>query len=85
MKQLKTNPSAEYIGFKMTAPAPIPVNLRQGKQNVIHVTGVEVTKANATGRRLTCVFQLNGQEILTRRVYLEHLERMMDKFGVDLP
>lgn len=85
MKQMKTNPSQEYIGLKMSSQAPIPVNLRQGKQNVIHVTGVEVTKANATGRRLTCVFQLNGQEIMTRRVYLEHVERMMDKFGVDLP
>jgi hypothetical protein len=34
---------------------------------------------------LTLVFKdAQGKELMTRRVYKEHFEKMADKFGVDL-
>ena len=83
-KKVKTNPSATLIGMKLSSPAnSIQVNFRQGKTNVVTCNEIEVTEANATGRRLTCVFRdAAGQELMKRRVYKEHFEKMADKFGV---
>lgn len=77
---MKINPGLEYIGLEMSSSVAIPISLRQGKQNVIHVTGVKVSAVNATGRRLHCTFELNGKDVMTRRVYREHVDRMIDKF-----
>ena len=84
-KALKPNPSANLIGMKIASKDAIKVNFRQGKSNVIECNQVEITAANATGRRLTAIFRdADGKEILTRRIYKEYFERMCDKFGVDL-
>ena len=85
MKTIKVNPSEEFIGMKLTSPKPITVNFRKGKKNVIECSEIECTAANATGRRLTLTFKdSKGAELGTRRVYLEHFERMGDKFGIDI-
>jgi hypothetical protein len=85
MKTIKVNPSQEFIGMKLTSKKPIAVNYRKGKKNIIECSEIECTAANATGRRLTLTFRDDkGAELGTRRVYLEHFERMGDKFGVDV-
>jgi len=84
-KKVKVNPSAVLIGMKLNAPTadPIKVNYRDGKTNVVVCNQIEVTEANATGRRLTCIFRdAAGKELMNRRVYKEHFEKMADKFGV---
>lgn len=84
-KTMKTNPSASLIGMKLTAQDVKSVNFRKGKGNVVSCNEIEVTAANDAGRRLTLVFKNNGQEVLTRRVYKEHFEKMADTFGIVLP
>ena len=84
-KKVKPNPSATLIGMKLNAPTAdaIKVNYRDGKTNVITCNQIEVTEANVTGRRLTCIFRdAVGQELMKRRVYKEHFEKMADKFGI---
>jgi hypothetical protein len=83
-KTVKPNPSAALIGMKLNSASEITVNFRQGKGNVISCNEIECTGANATGRRLTVTFKSAGKELMTRRVYKEHFEKMADKFGVDL-
>jgi hypothetical protein len=82
-KKVKVNPAAAIIGMKLTSPDPKTVNFRQGKGNVVACNTIEVTGANATGRRLEIVFKDDtGKEIMKRRVYKEHFEKMADLFGV---
>ena len=82
-KVVKPNPSATLIGMKLTSADAKSVNFRQGKGNVVACNTVEVTGANATGRRLEVVFKDDtGKEIMKRRVYKEHFEKMADIFGV---
>ena len=85
MKTIKVNPSQEFIGMKLTSKKPIVVNYRKGKKNVIECAEIECINANATGRRLTLTFRdSKGVELGTRRVYLEHFEKMGDKFDIDI-
>ena len=82
-KTAKANPSAALIGMKLNSTDPKTVNFRQGKGNVVECNSIEVITANATGRRLTLSFKdAQGKEIMTRRVYKEHFEKMADIFGV---
>ena len=82
-KTVKPNPSATLIGMKLTSADPKTVNFRQGKGNVVECNAVEVTGANATGRRLNVVFKdATGKEIMNRRIFKEHFEKMADVFGV---
>jgi len=84
-KKVKTNPSAALIGMKLTSADPKTVNFRQGKTNVVTCNNIEVLAANATGRRLEVSFKdVTGKEIMKRRVYKEHFEKMADIFGVIL-
>lgn len=84
-KKMKVNPAQEFIGVKLTSQDAVKVNYRQGKQNVITCNQIECLGANDAGRRLTLVFKdAQGKELMTRRVYKEHFEKMADKFGVDL-
>jgi hypothetical protein len=84
-KKMKVNPAHNLIGKSITSMDAKTVNYRQGKGNVITCNTIECTAANAAGRRLTLVFKdAQGKELMTRRVYKEHFERMADKFGVDL-
>lgn len=84
-KKMKVNPAQECIGVKLTSQDAIKVNYRQGKANVITCNQIECVGANDAGRRLTLVFKdAQGTELMTRRVYKEHFEKMADKFGVDL-
>jgi hypothetical protein len=84
-KKMKVNPAQSLIGKSITSADAKTVNYRQGKGNVITCNTIECTAANAAGRRLTLVFKdAQGKELMTRRVYKEHFERMADKFGVDL-
>lgn len=84
-KKMKVNPAQSLIGKSITSMDAKTVNYRQGKGNVITCNAIECTAANAAGRRLTLVFKdAQGKELMTRRVYKEHFERMADKFGVDL-
>ena len=84
-KKMKVNPAQEFIGVKLTSQDAVKVNYRQGKQNVITCNQIECLAANDAGRRLTLVFKdAQGKELMTRRVYKEHFEKMADKFGVDL-
>jgi hypothetical protein len=85
MKKIQVNPSQEFIGMKLTSKKPIEVNFRKGKKNIIECSEIECVGVNATGRRLTLTFRdLKGAELGTRRVYLEHFERMGDKFDIDV-
>ena len=82
-KVAKPNPSASLIGMKLTSVDAKTVNFRQGKGNVVECNTIEVTGANATGRRLNVIFKdATGKEIMNRRVYKEHFEKMADIFGV---
>jgi hypothetical protein len=82
-KTTKANPSAALIGMKLTSTDVKTVNFRQGKGNVVECSAIEVIEANATGRRLTLSFKdAQGKEIMKRRVYKEHFEKMADIFGV---
>jgi hypothetical protein len=84
-KKMKVNPSQSLIGKVLTSQDAIKVNFRRGKTNVITCNQIECTGVNEAGRRLTLVFKdAQGTELMTRRVYKEHFERMADKFGVDL-
>ena len=84
-KKMKVNPSANLVGKVLTSQDAIKVNYRQGKQNIITCNQIECTGVNGAGRRLTLVFKdAQGNELMTRRVYKEHFEKMADKFGVDL-
>lgn len=82
-KVAKPNPSASLIGMKLTSADAKSVNFRQGKGNVVECNTIEVTGANATGRRLNVIFKdATGKEIMNRRIYKEHFEKMADIFGV---
>ena len=82
-KKVKTNPSAALIGMKLNSADAKTVNFRQGKSNVVTCNTVEVLGANATGRRLEVSFKdASGKELMKRRVYKEHFEKMADIFGV---
>jgi hypothetical protein len=84
-KTVKANPSAALIGMKLNSTDVKTVNYRQGKGNVVECNSIEVISANATGRRLVLSFKdAQGKEIMNRRVYKEHFEKMADKFGVIL-
>jgi len=80
-KKMKANPAQNLIGKSITSPSAKTVNYRQGKGNVVTCNQIECIAANAAGRRLTLVFKDDqGKEIMTRKVYKEHFERMADKF-----
>ncbi len=82
-KVSKPNPSASLIGMKLTSVDSKSVNFRQGKGNVVACHQIEVITANPTGRRLTVSFKdVSGKEIMNRRIYKEHFEKMADIFGV---
>ena len=82
-KVAKPNPSATLIGMKLTSVDAKSVNFRQGKGNVVECNTIEVTGANATGRRLNVIFKdASGKEIMNRRIFKEHFEKMADVFGV---
>jgi hypothetical protein len=82
-KTAKPNPSAALIGMKLTSADAKSVNFRQGKTNIVSCNTIEVLGANATGRRLEVIFKdATGKEIMKRRVYKEHFEKMADIFGV---
>lgn len=84
-KTVKANPSAALIGMKLNSTDAKTVNFRQGKGNVVTCNAIEVVQANATGRRLTLSFKdAQGKEIMTRRVYKEHFEKMADIFGATI-
>jgi hypothetical protein len=84
-KKMKVNPAQEFIGVKLTSQDAIKVNYRQGKANVITCNHFQCLGANHAVRRFTLVFKdAQGTELMTRRVYKEHFEKMADKFGVDL-
>ena len=81
-KTMPANPSANLIGAKLTANSAVTVNYRQGKSNTVSCFEVECIEANATGRRLTLIFRDEaGQEIMKRRVYKEHYEKMEKQFS----
>jgi len=82
-KVAKPNPSASLIGMKLSSVDAKSVNFRQGKGNVVECNAIEVTGANATGRRLNVIFKdASGKEIMNRRIFKEHFEKMADIFGV---
>jgi hypothetical protein len=82
-KVAKPNPSATLIGMKLSSVDAKSVNFRQGKGNVVECNTIEVTGANATGRRLNVIFKdATGKEIMNRRIFKEHFEKMADIFGV---
>lgn len=82
-KRINSNPSQALIGIKLTSVDAKSVNFRQGKANVVECNTVEVIAANATGRRLTVSFKDSaGKEIMNRRIFKEHFEKMADVFGV---
>jgi len=82
-KVAKPNPSASLIGMKLSSVDAKSVNFRQGKGNVVECNTIEVTGANATGRRLNVIFKdSTGKEIMNRRIFKEHFEKMADIFGV---
>jgi len=82
-KVAKPNPSASLIGMKLSSVDAKSVNFRQGKGNVVECNTIEVTGANATGRRLNVIFKdATGKEIMNRRIFKEHFEKMADVFGV---
>jgi hypothetical protein len=82
-KVAKPNPSASLIGMKLSSVDAKSVNFRQGKGNVVECNTIEVTGANATGRRLNVIFKdATGKEIMNRRIFKEHFEKMADIFGV---
>jgi len=84
-KTVKTNPSAALIGMKLNSADAKTVNFRQGKGNVVTCNTVEVIGANATGRRLEVSFKdATGKEVMKRRVYKEHFEKMADIFGATI-
>jgi hypothetical protein len=69
--------------MKLTSVDAKSVNFRQGKGNVVECNTIEVTGANATGRRLNVIFKdATGKEIMNRRIFKEHFEKMADIFGV---
>lgn len=81
-KKMKVNPAQNLIGKLITSTAATTVNYRKGKGNVVTCSQIECVAANAAGRRLTLVFKDDqGKEIMTRKVYKEHFERMTDKFN----
>ena len=84
-KTIKVNPSQSLIGLKMMSTDPISVNYRDGKSNIVSCNEIEIVSANATGRRLSCIFRKDGVQVLERKVYKEHVERMASKFNFDLP
>jgi hypothetical protein len=84
-KKMKANPSANLVGVMLKSKDAIKVNYRRGKQNCITCNQIECIKVNDAGRRLTLVFKdFQGIELMTRRVYKEHFEKMADKFQVDI-
>lgn len=84
-KKIKLNPSANLIGKKLHSADSISVNFRKGKTNVVLCNEIECTAANPAGRRLTLVFRdAAGKEIMTRRCFKEHFEKMAEKFNVTL-
>lgn len=85
VKKVKLNPSFAYIGMKVTSTSGAQlINFRQGKSNQVNCDEVLITMANPTGRRLTAIFKLAGVEVMSRRIYKEHFEKIADKFGVIL-
>lgn len=83
-KPAPVNPSAAIIGTVIKAKEITKVNFRQGAHNVVDCNEIECIAANATGRRLTLVFKADGNEVMTRKVYKEHFEKMADVFGVTI-
>lgn len=72
------------LGMQMQSDRSMSVNFRQGKKNQITCNKVEVIAANCTGRRLTLQFSDANREVMQRRVYFEHFEKIAEKFGVDI-
>jgi len=83
-KPAPVNPSAAIIGTVIKAKEITKVNFRQGAHNVVDCNEIECIAANATGRRLTLVFKADGNEVMTRKVYKEHFEKMADVFGATI-
>lgn len=83
-KDKPANPSAAIIGTIIKAKEITKVNFRQGAHNVVDCNEIECITANATGRRLTLIFKLDGNVVMERKVYKEHFEKMAEQFGVTL-
>lgn len=84
MKKIKTFSVDHLLGMRMSSDRPMTVNFRQGKKNQITCSEVQVLAANCTGRRLTLQFANANREVLRRRVYFEHFEKIAETFGVDI-
>jgi len=70
------------VGAVFTSAKPKMVYTRKGKHNLVKCSSVEITKFNNTGRRITCVFRDEKNEIIIeRRVYREWVERIVDDFS----
>jgi hypothetical protein len=70
------------VGATFSSPKQKLLYTRKGKQNLVACHSFEITKLNATGRRITCVFRNDKNEVvLERRVYREWVELMIEEFS----
>jgi hypothetical protein len=70
------------VGATFSSPKKRLLYTRKGKQNLVACHSFEITKLNATGRRITCVFRDDKNEVvLERRVYREWVELMIEEFS----
>lgn len=83
-KAAPINPAAAIIGTIIKAKEITKVNFRQGAHNVVDCNEIECIAANATGRRLTLIFKVDGNVEMERKVYKEHFEKMAEAFGVTI-
>jgi hypothetical protein len=85
MRKIKTFSVEHLLGMQLDVNSPVTVNYRQGKRNQVTCARVQVLEANCTGRRLLVKFSdASHREVLCRRVYFEHFEKIAEKFGVDI-
>lgn len=79
---VETEQDPIQVGAVFTSAKPKLVYTRKGKQNLVKCSSVEITKLNNTGRRISCVFRDEKNEIvLERRVYREWVEQIIDEFS----
>jgi len=74
------------IGSVYEVSTPTTLYPRQAAKElwaIKDVIGFKVTELNKAGRRFTCeFFDANRKTILTKRVYREYVESMIDQMGI---